>query len=328
MGHLQESQIKREGDMYKNKVILSKCLRQKDTIGIVAPAWSLERYSFRNGIEMLRELGYRVKYDKCIFNHYGYMAGNDRQRGEQINRMFADKEVKAIFCAKAGYGAIRTIPYLDEKIIKSNPKIFIGYSDISILLYYLYSVAKMVVFHGPIISGEIYEDMNEATLNYLLRAVSQPYRLGELKFDYLKVLRPGRAKGVLIGGNLSMFINTLGTPYEIDTTGAILFLEDIGEGLDVIDNYLMHLKLAGKLDKIKGLVFGRMVDCMSSDSRRYNIKKILDDILKNVDIPIVSGFPSGHMMQGRVNVTLPLGVLATLDANNPRLIINEAGVRK
>ena len=130
--------------------------------------------------------------------------------------MFADKEIKAIFCAKAGYGSIRTIPYLNDRIIRENPKIFIGYSDITTLLYYLYTTARMVVFHGPVVSDEIYEDMNPTTFDYFLRAITQPEPLGEITFQEVKTLRPGKATGALIGGNMSIVIDAIGTPYDIN----------------------------------------------------------------------------------------------------------------
>jgi muramoyltetrapeptide carboxypeptidase len=255
------------------------------------------------------------------------MAGYDRERAAQINRMFSDKEVKAIFCAKAGYGSIRTIPYLDKKIIRNNPKIFIGYSDITILLYYLYETARMVVFHGPVVSGEMRPEMNSISRDYLLRAITQAEPMGEIQCASLKTLRPGRASGVLIGGNMSMVISAIGTPYDIDTSNKILFLEDIGEDLEVIDNWIMHLRLAGKFKKIKGIVFGRMVDCVDDSGNKYTIEDIMDDTLKDIDVPIVYGFPSGHRKSGDINITLPFGVRVSLDADKPALFINESGVR-
>ena len=305
-------------------------LKKGDTIGIVAPAWSLEPWNFRRGVDMLRKLGYKVKYDRKVYNQFWSMAGFDIVRANQINQMFADKEVKAVFCAKAGYGSIRTIPYLDAQVIKENPKIFVGYSDITILLSYLYSVANMVVFHGPLVSGEIHADMNPETLDYLLRAVAKRRPIGELAFPAMKTIRPGNATGTIVGGNISLFMNTIGTPYEVDTNEKILFFEDISEDLEVIDSYLMQLKLAGKLQNIKGMVFGKMVGCTDTSGKKYTLKKILDNILRDSDVPVINGLPSGHRIGKECNVTLPLGVTATIDAtkiNEPKLIINESGVR-
>jgi len=270
-----------------------------------------------------------VKYDVMIFKKHWSMAGYDNQRARQINRMFADKTVKAIFCAQAGYGSIRTIPYLDKKIIKENPKIFLGYSDITILLSYIQNVGRMVVFHGPVVAGEMYNEMNNQTLEYLLKVLTEKEPLGEFDLPGIKCLRSGKAEGLITGGNLSLIINTVGTPYDIDTSGKIIFLEDISEDLEVIDRHIMHLKLAGKLKDIKGIIFGKMMDCIDFSGGKYSIKNVLDDILGSLDVPIVYGFPSGHRKQGEVNVTLPLGVSVTIEAgsDNSKIIINEAGVK-
>ncbi|MBU1727317.1 MAG: LD-carboxypeptidase [Candidatus Omnitrophica bacterium] len=313
--------------MYKFKPTRPPRLLPGDTIGIVAPAWSFDADSFRKGVEQLKAMGFRVKYENTIFRTYWSMAGYDKERAAQINRMFADKEVKAIFCAKAGYGSIRTIPYLNKEVIRKNPKIFIGYSDITILLYYLYRIARMVVFHGPVVSGEMRPEMNSISRDYLLRAITQTIPMGQIQCASLKTLRSGRESGVLIGGNLSMVISAIGTPYDINTENMILFIEDIGEDLEVIDNCIMHLKLAGKFKKVKGIVFGRMVDCVDDSGHKYTIKDILQDSLKDIDVPIIYGFPSGHRKPGDINITLPFGVNVTLDADKPALFINEAAVK-
>lgn len=313
--------------MLNGRITKPRRLKEGDTVGIIAPAWSFDPESFKKGVDKLRKVGFRVKYDRSIFSKYWSMAGYDRQRAEQINSMFADKEVKAIICAKAGYGSIRTLPYLNRHIIRSNPKIFVGYSDITILLSYLYNNAGMIVFHGPVLSEEIYEGMSVITLEHFLHAITQTIPLGELQFSTLRALRPGVASGILVGGNMSLIVNAIGTPYDIDTAGKILFLEDVGEDFEVIDSYLMQLKLAGKLKKIKGIIFGRMIDCLDHSGGKYKIQDILKDILHDIEVPIIYGFPSGHREPGDIDITLPLGVRVTLDANTAKLIVNEAGVR-
>ena len=301
-------------------------LREGDTIGIVAPAWSFDPHNFMRGVNRLRQLGFRVKYDRMIFNKYWSMAGHDRERAYQINRMFADKGVKAIMCAKAGYGSMRTIPYLDKRIIAKNPKIFIGYSDLTALLSCLSNISKMVVFHGPVVSGEIHNEMNPTTLKYLLEAITQPKALGVLRFPLIKTLNPGKATGELVGGNMSLIMSLIGTPYDINADNKILFLEDVGEGLETIDDYLLQLRMAGKLKKVKGIIFGKMIKCVDYSGKKYTIRQVLKDILKDMDIPIIYGFPSGHRIPGEINVTLPLGISVTLDADEQKLIINESAV--
>ena len=309
------------------KMIKPLRLKEKDAIGIVAPACSVDRHSLHIGAEKLKRLGFKIKYSSSIFKKYMGMAGTDRERAEQINSMFADKNIKAIFCAKAGHGSLRLLPYLDKKIIAKNPKIFIGYSDIAILLCYLQKVANMIVFHGPVLCGEIHESMNQLTLKYLLAAITQSAPMRKLAFDGIKTLRPSKADGILIGGNISMIVNSIGAPYEIDTDNKILFLEDLNESIEAVDSYLMRLKLAGKLDNIKGLIFGRMIGCSGCLAKGFNIKKIVDNILGNRKIPVIYGFPSGHRRPHGANITLPLGAHTSLDANNRCLIINEPAVK-
>lgn len=311
----------------RHRRILPKKLKKGDTVGIVAPACYFDPKKFQKGVKHFKSLGYNVKFDPNIFKKYWTFAGKDALRAKQINRMFADKTIKAILCAQAGYGSIRTLPYLDKKVLASNPKIFVGYSDITILLSYLQKVAKMVVFHGPVVSSEIHKKMNSRTLDSLLKAITQTRPLGELAFPTIETLRPGKATGELIGGNLSLIIDTIGTPYDLDTKGKILFIEDVGEELETIDSYLMHLKLAGKLDKVKGIIFGRMKDCLNFSGTEYSIKNVLNDILRDIEIPIIYGFPSGHREAGELNITLPFGVHVKLDADNKKVIFNEPAVR-
>ncbi|MDD3296934.1 MAG: LD-carboxypeptidase [Candidatus Omnitrophica bacterium] len=302
-------------------------LAKGDTIGIVAPASSFDADNFRRGIVKLRKLGYKVKYERAIFSKYWSRSGHDCKRAEQINRMFSDESVKAIFCAKAGYGSVEIIPYLDKKCIESNPKIFVGYSDITILLLYLQRIANMVVFHGPVVSGEIYEGMNQGTLDYLLRVVTNPQALGELRFSSLKVFKPGRAKGSLAGGNMSLIVQAMGTPYEIDTKDSILFLEDVSENLADIHKYLLFLQKEKKFEKVKGLVFGKMVDCWDDPMKENKFKKLINKVFCDYDIPVLFGFPSGHVeKKAELRVTLPLGVAVSLDSGELSVKIEEAGV--
>lgn len=309
---------------HTNHILKPQRLNRRDTIGIVAPASSFDRDNFKRGIKMLRTMGYRVKYERSIFNKCWSNPGHNRQRAYQINRMFADTDVKAIFCAKAGYGSVEIIPFLNKKLIRKNPKIFVGYSDITILLLYLQRFAHIVVFHGPVVSDEIYDGMNQVTLDYLLRTLSQTVPLGSIMFPQLIPFKPGKATGTLVGGNLSLIAESIGTPYKISTKDTILFLEDIGENLENIRNYLLKIRYAGKFRNIRGLLFGHMVNCFEDQEK---LKILINHIFKNYDIPILFGFPSGHVYRkGEPHVTLPLGITAHIDADNLFLQINEAAV--
>lgn len=308
------------------KKILPARLKKGDTLGIVAPACHFDPKKFREGVDYLKSLGYKVKFDPNIFKKYWSLAGKDDVRARQINRMFADKSVKAILCAQAGYGSVRTIPYLDRKVLAHNPKIFVGYSDITILLSYLQKISKMVVFHGPVVSSEIHKKMNPNTLNALISVMTQTSPLPEVSSPEMTTLRPGKVTGELIGGNLSLIRDAIGTPYDINTENKILFIEDVEEELEGIDSCIMHLKLAEKLTKVKGIIFGRMKDCLNFYGSEYSIKDVLRDILQDIRIPIIYGFPSGHRNAGEFNLTLPLGVSVTLDADTQRVTFNEPAV--
>ncbi|MBU0693567.1 MAG: LD-carboxypeptidase [Candidatus Omnitrophica bacterium] len=305
-------------------IVKPQRLNRGDTIGIIAPASSFDIENFKRGVGMLKAMGYRVKYERSIFTSCWSKPGHNKQRGFQINRMFADPQVKAIFCAKAGYGSIEILPYLNKPLIRRNPKIFVGYSDITILLLYLQHFTNMVVFHGPVVSDEIYAGMNSATLDYLLRILSQALPLGSIMFPQLVSFKSGKATGTLVGGNLSLIANSISTPYKISTNNVILFLEDVAEDLESIRAYFLRLRRAGKFKRVKGILFGKMIDCFQTQE---NLKTLVNEVFKSYDIPILFGFPSGHKHRKEAShVTLPLGVTATLDADNLLLQINEAAV--
>jgi muramoyltetrapeptide carboxypeptidase len=310
-----------------NSFIKPPVLQKGDTIGVVAPASSFDPENFKQGIKKLRSLGFKVKYERSIFSKYWSHPGNDDKRAHQINRMFADQKVKAIFCAKGGYGSIDIVPHLDQECIRANPKIFVGYSDITFLLLYLLKTASMVVFHGPVISGEIFEGMNPLTIEYMKRALTQTVPIGAMHIPAAKILKNGSASGHLVGGNISMIAESISTPFELDTDDSILFLEDINENLETITQYFKQMEQAGKFAKIKGIIFGKMVDCFDRAGKRYSIAEILTQLTKDYPVPIVYGLSSGHTKDILdLHVTLPLGVEAILDADNQSLIIPEAGV--
>ncbi len=311
--------------LLKKKIIKPKRLNPGDTVGIVAPASSFDISHFKEGLKVIEAAGYKVKYEPVIFQKNWSESNHNLQRGEQINRMFADNQVKAVFCAKAGYGSVEIIPFLNKKIIKRNPKIFVGYSDITTILLYLHRITNMVVFHGPVVSDEISQGMHQLTLEYLFKLFSNTAPLGELTFPQLIAFKPGKATGNLIGGNMSLIVNSIAKPYRIRTAGAILFLEDVDEDFAAIKNYFFRLQHAGKFRKIKGLVLGRMLDSSGKD---HDLRGFLEKMFKHRDIPILYGFPSGHLrLPGGLQVTLPLGVPVTIDADKLSLSVNEGAVR-
>ena len=306
-------------------IIKPERLEKGDTIGIVAPASSFDPGNFKRGVRMLKKMGYKVKYEKSIFSKYWSQPGHDKERAEQINRMFADKRIKAIFCATGGSGSIDIIPYLDKKTIEKNPKIFVGYSDITILLLYLQKIAGMVVFHGPVVSDEIYEGMNHATLDYLLRTFNQTSPIGPVMFPKLISVKKGKASGILTGGNLSLIMKSIDTKYEIPTENRILFLEDVNEKMSIIHDYLLRMRDLDMFKNVKGLLFGKMVKCYRS---KKQFQKMVREVFRDYSFPILFGFPSGHKKRrSGPQVTLPFGISVTIDADSKHLIIDESAVR-
>lgn len=298
-----------------------------DRIGIVAPASSFRRRGLKLGMDKLRWWGFDPVVPMCVLKHAKRPADSERARrymekAAEVIRMFQDPTIAAIFCAEAGYGSINLIEYLDEVDLSPHPKIFLGFSDITILLLYFFGRYGWVTFHGPTVAGEIYKGMPPATEIALQEAIAKKTRLGDIYGRDLDVVRPGEGAGVLIGGNLSRLLRTLGTSFEIDTQGKILFIEEVDEGHMKIDGDLNHLKLAGKFDGLRGIVFSEMTGCMDGDKRE--MLRYLRRYFKNSPFPVLFGLPSGH---GIENITIPLGIRARIRTADPRLVFEESGVR-
>jgi muramoyltetrapeptide carboxypeptidase len=298
-----------------------------DRIGIVAPASSFEKRGLLRGLEKLRWWGFEPVVPKRVLDHARRPSDRERARryqekAQELIRMFEDPSIAAIFCAEAGYGSIAVIPHLEKVDLSGHPKIFLGFSDITLLLLYFHMKYGWVTFHGPTVAQEIYKGMPPPTEIALQEAMTRPGRLGDIAGRDLEVIRPGRARGRLIGGNLTRMLQTLGTPFEIETRDRILFIEEENEGHLAIDGHLNHLRLAGKFRDVRGVVFSGMEGCMDGDRRE--LLRYLRRAFHDASFPVLQGFPSGH---GLENVTLPLGVRAELASQPARLLIEEGGVR-
>jgi len=297
-------------------------LRPNDTIGIVAPAGPFVRESLEAGIDLLRSWGFNVCYRDEIFHHSRYLAGPDWVRAALINQMFADPGIRAILCAKAGYGSGRVIPLLNHTVIHRHPKIFVGYSDITLLLSYFLSCPRMITFHGPVVAGELYHGMSRQTASQLydlLTGVDVPYPL----LTHVEVIRSGTAEGRLVGGNLSRIIETIGTFYELRTQDTILFLEDTDIYIEDLDTMLVHLQAADKLASIRGIIIGMLRE---EGGRRLDAEAIgkLWDGLFHRRIPIIRTPKCGH---GRLNLTLPLGAHVKINTGMRKVMLLESPVR-
>jgi muramoyltetrapeptide carboxypeptidase len=302
-------------------------LRSGDTIGIVAPASNVKRRDLEAGCEGLRRAGYSPFYFDSILDQDLYFAGSVERRARELEEMFARKEVRAIVCARGGYGANYLLPVLDLKKIRAHPKIFVGYSDHTALLNYFADAAGLVTFHGPMVAKDwAHEDgVDRASWQAALTGTAawEP-NLGA--GSGVLGLIEGAAEGILYGGCLSILVASLGTPYEIRTDGTILFIEDMAEKPYRIDRMLMQLKLAGKLNGVRGIVFGEMLDCLQTANQGYTLEEVVLRIVGPLGVPVAYGVRSGHVTAG--NITLPIGARAelTVSGGNVSLKIPEAAV--
>ena len=290
-------------------------LHQGDTVGIVAPASSFKRDEFEAGCAVLRQMGYNPVYDDSIFAHDLYFAGAVDRRVRELEAMFVRDDVKAILCARGGYGSNYLLPQLDLRKIAGKPKIFIGCSDLTTLLTHFCDAAGFVTFHGPMVAKDVAKSDG-------VEAASWQNSLGgvaswKIVFDAdssVQTLAHGSAEGILYGGCLSMLVASLGTPHEIQTNGAILFIEDVATRPYQIDRMLMHLKLAGKLAGVRGIVFGEMLDCAFPPNHRGTLQDLIMRIVGDLGVPVAYGLRSGHV--SRQNLTLPIGVSAALNVSS------------
>lgn len=295
------------------QLVKPPALRPGDTIGIVAPASNVNQADLEAGCEALRRAGYRPFYFDSILDRDLYFAGSLQRRVRELEDMFTRDDVRAIVCARGGYGANYLLPELDIKKIRANPKIFLGYSDITCLLTYFLDAAGLVTFHGPMVSKD-WNNANGIDLASWLSALSNSAAWGVPVNESVRALTEGEAEGTLYGGCISILVASLGTPYEIKTEGTILFLEDIAAKPYQIDRMLMQLKLSGHLSGVRGIVFGEMLDCQQSTNQDYTLLEVIKRITGGLGIPVACGLKSGHVTSG--NVTLPFGVRTKLSVSN------------
>lgn len=283
------------------------------TIGIVSPASPFNKDRLDQGIAILQDMGFGVRLAEGVFETEGYLAGSDARRVDQVHRMFDDDTVDAVMCARGGYGSLRLLSQLDYDLIRSNPKPFIGFSDITTLHQAFFGKTGLVTFHGPMICTLQH---NDASSLHLLRDAlvkDQPIRL---RADTPLAVRSGRGQGVLMGGNLSNLCHMIGTPYAANYQGCILFIEEIGEAPYRIDRMLTQMRLAGYFRDLAGLVLGTFTDCGPPEE----IPGLVERLFSDIDIPILAGVAVGH---GDRNLTLPLGLPAMMDAEAGELVLME-----
>ncbi|HUG13744.1 MAG TPA: LD-carboxypeptidase [Thermomicrobiales bacterium] len=302
-----------------------------DTLGVVSPSSPSTRDS---DLERFRRWAHEHEFEIKVFAHasdrYGYLAGSDEARGHDVSAAFADGGVDAVVTMRGGFGGWRTVPHVDFEVVRANPKLFIGYSDTTALHLAIGRQADLVTFYGPSASSLIGRGASQYTLRHFLRAARDAAPLGVIEKDpddpFTWSVTPGVAEGPLRGGCLSLLAQSLGTPWEVDWDGCIVFVEDVNEEPYRIDGMLTHLKLAGTLDNVAGFVVGEHVDCGPRQFRpsypygTFSTEDVYRQHLEPLGVPVMVGLPCGH---GKHLATLPLGALARLDADRLTLEVLE-----
>ena len=299
-------------------------LQPGDTVGIVAPASPIQRDQLDAGCASLRRLGYKPFYLDSIFDQDLYFAGSVRRRARELEEMFERGEVRAVLCARGGYGSNYLLDELDLEKIAAHPKIFVGYSDATTLLACFTQRANLVAFHGPMVTKDFAaaDGVHEESWRNATGGKAN-WEAAAIPGSGAVPLVEGKAEGTLFGGCLSLLVASLGTPHEVHTADTILFLEDVHAKPFQIDRMLMQLKLAGKLAGVRGLVFGEMLDCVQHPGQDFTVEQVVKRVVGDLGIPVAYGLRSGHVSRG--NITLPLGVSASLEVRKEvRLTILEA----
>jgi muramoyltetrapeptide carboxypeptidase len=307
-----------------------KPLRPCDTVGLITPSTYVSDPDRLAAAERaVRYFGLKPKWGKNVGKRAGYLAGSISDRVDDLHAMFADPTVNGIFAIRGGYGSAQLLDRIDYNLIRSNPKVFVGYSDITALHLAINKKAALMTFHGPVALSKF----TDYTQRYFRKAIFDSGPIGAVTnppesnllrpAHTLRTVRAGRASGTLIGGNLTLISTTMGTPYEIETAGRILFVEDVGEEPYRIDRMLTQLRLAGKLESAAGIIWGECADCHPntyepSFESTFSIGEIVDQILGPLNIPVLAGLTIGHTDD---QLTLPEGAMATLDADKQELNI-------
>jgi muramoyltetrapeptide carboxypeptidase len=315
--------------------IKPSALRRGDAIGVVAPAGPLDRERINRALVRLRQRGFRTKTYGDIYRSRGYLAGDDATRAAELMAAFSDPETAAVWCARGGYGVARLLDRIDFDGIRHQPKVFIGFSDITALHLAIHKRTGLVTFQGPNLQDGFgkADDMLAANETALWRAVwaeeqSNPpsgYKLDNIGIESstMRTIRAGRATGQLTGGNLAVLAGLMGTPFEIETTGRILFLEDVGERLYRVDRYLAQLWLGGKLQAASGVLIGSFSYDEEPSEPPETVAELFDDYFSRLNVPVLAGFPAGHR---RKNLTLPMGAVVEIDAGDKRVAVCENAV--
>lgn len=304
--------------------MLGKRLHLGDTIGLISPASPENIDAIQKAILFLKDKGFNVIEGAHLYDNWGYLAGKDKDRASDVMEMFKNNAVDMILCVRGGYGSSRILPYLDYDVIKKHPKIFAGFSDITVFLNLFYERCELTTFHSPMGSSNLEDIETFKSFIFTLMEGYEPYTIKNPSEFSTQCIVRGIAEGNLIGGNLGLICNSLGTPYEIDMRNKVLFIEEVGEEPYKVDRILTQLLLAKKLQQCSGIILGQFKGCdLPHYERSLTLLEVFQDRLYNLGIPMFSGFCSGHDYP---KLTLPIGAKVKIDAETGVIHILEAVV--
>lgn len=306
-------------------MIKPKRLQKGDTVGIIAPASPTNLADLQRALPFIAALGLNVTFGRHIDREYGYLAGSDIERLADLHDMFLDQDVKAIFCARGGYGTARIASQINYDIIKNNPKIFWGYSDITFLHNAIQKQTGLVTFHGPMVASDIgsVDHVDEVTSSFFQQLFEPKIISYTEQYSPLEVMVEGKVSGEMVGGNLSLIVSSLGTPFEMDTRGKLLLIEDINEEPRSIDRMLNQLYMAGKLQEAAGILLGDFNNCVPNRKQSLTLEEVLEHYVLLANRPTLSGFKIGHCTP---HIAIPLGVTATMNTTHKSITI-DSGVQ-
>lgn len=312
------------------RIVKPARLKKGDLIGVISPASSpANPLTIENGVKYLEKLGYRVELGTHVGKTNGYLAGTDNERVDDLNYMFKNKNIKAIFCLRGGYGSSRILDKINYKVIRSNPKIFVGYSEITSLQMAFLHKAGLVTFAGPMVAPDFGGDVSEYTEEYFWRILTSNKKIGRLKYPHdekLAAISKGSASGKILGGNLAVFASLVGSEFFPDVKDRILILEDVDELPYRVDRYLNQFRMTKVMRKLKGIILGRFVDCYDHDPNKKTLTlgEVMEDYLKNLKIPVIYAFPHGHIKD---KMTIPFGINVKMNASKGFVEYTENAVR-
>ncbi len=310
--------------------ILPKKLKKGDLIGLVTPGSPVTKEQLEGAVNKIEALGFRTTYNESVLSEYGYFAGRDQERADELMEMFSRKDIDGIWCVRGGYGSIRILDLLNYELIRQNPKVFIGYSDITAIITAIYEQSRLVSFHGPMGIS----DFNSFSIKSIEKVLIDPkttYRYSYRREKKTKdnpefdryTITGGRAEGILTGGNISVLDSMIGSRFEPNFKNKLVYLEEIEEKTYRVDKMVFHLLSGTNIKEAAGIVMGAMGDCNINDEPRLTLRMALNDLLKPLGIPVAYGLSFGHISR---MITIPTGIRAAFDADKCSLELMEAAV--